>query len=232
VRGFAATLAAAATVVVASGTGLPISTTHTLVGAVLGVGIARGIAAINHPNYTWAFDHEAISEVRGAHLLEVFNGHPRVNVHGAGGRPGYEEIWDRVLSTGLPIWGVATDDSHQFKGQFGPHRVNPGRGWVMVRAPELEVDSIVDAMRAGDFYASTGVVLEKLEWGPEGIRLNICPDGDALYTTRFIGTDGAVLKEVFGPEAEYEARGDEAYFRASVLSSAGSRAWTQPMFAR
>jgi PiT family inorganic phosphate transporter len=45
-RGFAATLAAATTVVVASGTGLPISTTHTLVGAVLGVGLARGIAAI------------------------------------------------------------------------------------------------------------------------------------------------------------------------------------------
>ena len=46
-RGFAATLAAAATVVVASGTGLPVSTTHTLVGAVLGVGIARGMAALN-----------------------------------------------------------------------------------------------------------------------------------------------------------------------------------------
>ncbi|WP_425443954.1 inorganic phosphate transporter [Thioalkalivibrio denitrificans] len=46
-RGFAATLAAAITVVLASGTGLPISTTHTLVGGVLGVGMARGIAAIN-----------------------------------------------------------------------------------------------------------------------------------------------------------------------------------------
>ncbi|MGP9678977.1 inorganic phosphate transporter [Halomonas sp. AOP27-A1-41] len=46
-RGFAATLAAASTVVVASGTGLPISTTHTLVGAVLGVGLARGMAALN-----------------------------------------------------------------------------------------------------------------------------------------------------------------------------------------
>ncbi|MCE9685588.1 inorganic phosphate transporter [Shewanella sp. AS16] len=46
-RGFAAELAAATTVVIASGTGLPISTTQTLVGAVLGVGMARGIAAIN-----------------------------------------------------------------------------------------------------------------------------------------------------------------------------------------
>jgi PiT family inorganic phosphate transporter len=46
-RGFAAELAAATTVVIASGTGLPISTTHTLVGAVLGVGLARGISALN-----------------------------------------------------------------------------------------------------------------------------------------------------------------------------------------
>jgi PiT family inorganic phosphate transporter len=46
-RGFAAELAAATTVVIASGTGIPISTTHTLVGAVLGVGIARGIGALN-----------------------------------------------------------------------------------------------------------------------------------------------------------------------------------------
>jgi|TARA_B000000475_G_scaffold117100_1_gene94821 PiT family inorganic phosphate transporter len=46
-RGFAAELAAATTVVLASGTGLPISTTHTLVGAVLGVGLARGLSAID-----------------------------------------------------------------------------------------------------------------------------------------------------------------------------------------
>jgi len=46
-RGFAATLAAATTVVLASGTGLPISTTQTLVGAVLGVGLARGMTALN-----------------------------------------------------------------------------------------------------------------------------------------------------------------------------------------
>lgn len=46
-RGFAATLACAITVVLASGTGLPISTTHTLVGAILGIGLARGIGALD-----------------------------------------------------------------------------------------------------------------------------------------------------------------------------------------
>ncbi|MCH8943925.1 MAG: inorganic phosphate transporter [Proteobacteria bacterium] len=46
-RGFAAELAAATTIVIASGTGIPISTTHVLVGAVLGVGLARGIEAID-----------------------------------------------------------------------------------------------------------------------------------------------------------------------------------------
>ncbi|MGD8383898.1 MAG: inorganic phosphate transporter [Lysobacterales bacterium] len=46
-RGFAAELSAATTVVLASGTGIPVSTTHTLVGAVMGVGIARGIGALN-----------------------------------------------------------------------------------------------------------------------------------------------------------------------------------------
>ena len=46
-RGFSAEIAAATTVVLASFTGIPVSTTHTLVGAVLGVGFARGIGAID-----------------------------------------------------------------------------------------------------------------------------------------------------------------------------------------
>ncbi len=46
-RGFCAELAAASTVVIASRTGLPVSTTHILVGAVLGVGLARGLGALD-----------------------------------------------------------------------------------------------------------------------------------------------------------------------------------------
>lgn len=67
-RGFAATLAAASVVILASGTGLPISTTHTLVGAVLGVGLARGIGAINLNVVTTIFTSWIVTLPAGAGL--------------------------------------------------------------------------------------------------------------------------------------------------------------------
>jgi len=71
-RGFAATLAAATTVVIASGTGLPISTTHTLVGAILGVGLARGIAALNLNVVRTIFMSWVITLPAGAILSIIF----------------------------------------------------------------------------------------------------------------------------------------------------------------
>ncbi|WP_299733942.1 inorganic phosphate transporter [uncultured Endozoicomonas sp.] len=71
-RGFAAELAAASTVVMASGTGLPISTTHTLVGAVLGVGLARGIGALNLRVISTIFMSWLITLPAGAILAIIF----------------------------------------------------------------------------------------------------------------------------------------------------------------
>ncbi len=71
-RGFAAELAAATTVVLASGSGLPISTTHTLVGAVLGVGIARGIAALDLGVVRTIFLSWIITLPAGALLSVIF----------------------------------------------------------------------------------------------------------------------------------------------------------------
>ena len=71
-RGFAAELGAASTVVIASATGLPISTTHTLVGAVLGVGIARGIAALNLRTVGSIFMSWIITLPAGAGLAILF----------------------------------------------------------------------------------------------------------------------------------------------------------------
>jgi PiT family inorganic phosphate transporter len=71
-RGFAAELAAATTIVIASGTGIPISTTHTLVGAVLGVGLARGIEAIDLRVVGQVFISWVVTIPAGAFLSIVF----------------------------------------------------------------------------------------------------------------------------------------------------------------
>jgi PiT family inorganic phosphate transporter len=71
-RGFAAELAAATTIGIASGTGLPISTTHTLVGAVLGVGLARGIEAIDLRVVGRIFVSWVVTIPAGALLAIVF----------------------------------------------------------------------------------------------------------------------------------------------------------------
>lgn len=71
-RGFAAELAAATTIVIASGTGIPISTTHTLVGAVLGVGLARGIEAIDLRVVGKIFVSWVITIPAGAFLAILF----------------------------------------------------------------------------------------------------------------------------------------------------------------
>ena len=57
----------------------------------------------------------------------------------------------------LPIvYGLATDDAHGYH-TYGVGKVNPGRGWIMVKAPYLTAEAIVRAIEAGDFYASSGV---------------------------------------------------------------------------
>ena len=71
-RGFAAELAAATTVVIASGTGIPVSTTHTLVGAVLGVGLARGIGALNLSMVGKIFVSWVVTLPIGAFLSIIF----------------------------------------------------------------------------------------------------------------------------------------------------------------
>ncbi len=124
---------------------------------------AGGISSINHPSYRWAFDHEPIIKTRGASLLEVFNAAVECNNYPIP-MPGHitpSQIWDHVLSAGVPIFGVASDDSHHYH-DFTPDMHNPGRGWVMVESDTLESESIVEAMASGRFYSSTGVYLDEL----------------------------------------------------------------------
>lgn len=190
---------------------------------------AEGVPHINHPNFGWAISAEDLAKVKNNKLFEIFNGHPLVNNMGGGDAPGLEEVWDILLSGGMTIYGIAVDDAHHFKRPWDRHASRPGRGWVVVRAAELNPLAILEAMERGEFYSSTGVELEEYSVTPEQISITIRQGGGARHTTHFIGQNGAVLQEVTTSPAVYRFRGDESYVRAKVMDSNGHFAWTQPV---
>jgi hypothetical protein len=119
----------------------------------------------------------------------------------------------------------------------------------MVRAKHLTPESLIRAINRGDFYASSGVALGEIVFDEESdtLSLTIEPDGDAIFTTQFIGTSadydatseprtdkagkpqaatqkyssdvGAVFATVTGLNPSYKLTGRELYVRAVVTSS-------------
>ena len=152
------------------------------------------LAHLNHPNFGWAVTAEDLAHAVLERHFEVHNGHPAVNQLGDDDHPSIERVWDiantiRLVALGAPpLYGIATDDSHHYHGR--PSGARPGRGWTMVRATHLTPEHLVRALRAGDAYASTGVTLRDVRFDPgtRRLRVEIEPDGDATFTTRFIGT--------------------------------------------
>jgi hypothetical protein len=194
---------------------------------------AGGVAQINHPNFGWALTAKLIAATTEAQLFELWNAHPLVNNRGGGDSPSTEEIWDAVLSSGRRIFGVASDDAHHFQGEFTPTQVNPGRAWIMVRAPELTAEVILAALERGEFYASTGVELKSYEVSDKGIQIEL-PENPSRtaprYRTYFIGARGKILKRDESLRPSYKFRGNERYVRVRVESSNGTFTWTQPVF--
>jgi hypothetical protein len=193
---------------------------------------ADGIVTINHPNWRWAFNDVEMSQLRNVKLFELYNFSYNCNNFGAGGHPGMEEVWDRMLSKGALMYGIATDDAHDYTGEFSAKKSNPGTGWVMVRASELSPNTILTSLEKGEFYSTVGVLLQNIEVTKKSYTVEIQQEDDIKYTTQFIGKDGQILKEVFGTPAEYTFQGDELYVRARILSTSGEFACTQPVFVK
>jgi hypothetical protein len=212
------------------------------------------LPSLNHPNLSdRGVSAEELAWLLENRFFEVWNGVEGDGDLGSIKRHSLERMWDITTTLRLtqynapPMYGLATDDSHDYHGK---QKAKPGRGWIQVRADSLSTQAILDAMRAGDFYSSTGVELTELAFDPVKRRLSIeiRPDGEAAFTTRFIGTRknydtattarldpatgevvpglldysselGQVLAVVEGLRAEYQCTGDELYVRAEVTST-------------
>lgn len=190
---------------------------------------AGGLPHVNHPNYMWAISGGDLQQVERFRLFEIFNGHHLVNNLGGGGVPGMEEVWDRLLSSGKLMYGIADDDAHTFKDPGNPDVPGPGRGWVHVRAERLAARPIVEALERGDFYASTGVELSDYQVTDKAMTIAIKEKETSKYRVQFIGKGGRVLKEATSNPATYAFAGGEGYVRAKVIESNGRLAWTQPI---
>lgn len=203
---------------------------------------------INHPNFVFAITAQDMMQLKGERFFEVHNGHPDVFNYGDSAHIGIEQMWDMInivyRKRQQPLLlGLATDDSHNYH-EFGPSFSNSGRGWVMVQADSLTPSSLIRAMEAGSFYASTGVTLDEVVFENNEIKVKVATQEGVNYTIQFIGVkqnenESQVLQEVSGSQASFSVSEDFLFVRAKVISDKlkdnpfkegdFEMAWTQPV---
>ncbi len=211
------------------------------------------IIHLNHPNFYYAVTAEDLARVVGERFFEVYNGHPNVHNSGDKSHVSADRIWDIVLTRRLAelhlplMYGLATDDGHHYHN-IPSRGSEPGRGWVMVLSNQLSADSLIEALEAGRFYASSGVTLKRVETSSEAYLVEVEPVDGETYTIEFIGTRkgydassqpildkegeevhatrryspdvGETFAKVEGIQGVYRFEGNEIYVRARVTSSA------------
>jgi hypothetical protein len=203
---------------------------------------------INHPNFHFAITANDIIGVKGERFFEVFNGHPQVFNYGDSTRPGTEAMWDQINiayhQKNQPLlYGLATDDSHNYH-LLGSQYSNAGRGWVMVYSDSLTPASLIGALERGDFYATTGVILDKLDLRKNSLYVDVKAEPGVNYRIEFVGAtsqdqQSRILKTISGPEATFELSGNYIFVRARIISDKRKEnpfqegdyemAWTQPV---
>ena len=208
---------------------------------------------LNHPNFGYAITAEQLMQVNGENFFEVYNGHPTVHNSGDETHASTERMWDiintfRIAKLDLPVmYGLGTDDGHNYFEEAPGKGAQPGRGWVQVLTKSLDPDSLVAALESGQFYSTSGVVLSEIQVKDRKMHVAIAADEGVTYRIDFIGTRkgfdetstpasddpttaedltrkysdqiGVILKTVSDVDADYELDGTELYVRAVVTSS-------------
>ncbi|MFH1730150.1 MAG: hypothetical protein ABIF82_00685 [Planctomycetota bacterium] len=149
--------------------------------------------------------------------IEVYNGHYGVpQMIAAGRRPLYSGFWDELLTAGRRVWGFANDDFHDpadFDNAFN-----------MVLVDDATAASIIGAAKRGRSYASTGLLLDRID--ESAGRIVVATAGPCIG--RFIGPGGRVLSQCEGTRFEHTHAG-EAYVRFEA-EAGQRRLFLQPMF--
>ena len=177
-----------------------------------------GMGIVNHPNWFAGFNHcpfERMAEWVGFSGLEIYNG----TIGRLDGSPYATDKWDMLLAQGRRVWGFANDDSHLPEDDVE-------LGWNVAYVPERSVEAVVDALRTGRFYASTGVEIETIVVDGETIRLR-APNAARIVA---LMQTGRRFAQVDAPEIEVTVPEKATYVRFECWGTGEASAWTQPFF--
>lgn len=193
-----------------------------------------GLPMLNHPNLHFGATADIVADLStgGLQMMEIENMAWDSRNAGDAIHPSTEAIWDDVLGRGLRVWGTVTDDAHHYddadQARARGEDVFVGDlGFVAVRALK-EPNAIRSALERGDFYGSTGVVLEKLELSPSRCVIEVAGDDDVSFEV--VSTGGAVVERSTGRALFYEPRPKVGkYVRFRIRNASGKLALTQPV---
>lgn len=133
-------------------------------------------------------------------------------------------LWDELLVRGKHWWGFSVDDTH------GVNDDECG-GWVWVKSEKLDEDSIIDAMKNGAFYSSSGpqILDFRIVNGVATVKCSPVATINIMGHTQWGYQRRAGAGKTI-TEAEYTLNGKEKYLRAECIDSTGHTAWTNPIF--
>jgi len=172
--------------------------------------------------------HPFWSLIEGHQLLPL-NGHIGVEVFnqtclGHTNRGGSEPQWDYLLAHGQAVWGLAVDDAH--------HPADIGGGWIMLRSESRSPQALLAALRAGDFYLSTGPEIRRISRYGENLLIQCSPCQEAAVLGAFPGS-GRASWYMPGLQRPFEEiilpfPTSNAWLRVEVIDRQGHKAWSNP----
>lgn len=133
--------------------------------------------------------------------------------------------WDSLLEAGLTPLGFAVDDSHTNRTYVW----DVFQGWIMVKAENLEKESILSAIRRGAFYATSGPTIRDITVEPDRVSVRCSP----VRCVNFICHHPRGKQVLAGEgneltQAHYVFRGGEHYVRIECRDRLGRTAWSNP----
>lgn len=179
-----------------------------------------GMAILAHPYWSGLTLADMLA-VEGYIGLEIFNTVCEREI-----ARGLSRVhWDNLLEAGRTPLGFATDDAHCNR----TYTSEVFQGWIMVKAPRLEEESILESIERGCFYSSCGPSIRKVEIQDGVVRVSSSP----VLTMNFVCNHGRgrQICARYGDtltEGEYALRGSETYVRVECIDSLGRAAWSNP----